>query len=250
MLYERHNFLNKNIPYLVSRDIVEYDIQSAGLNLMKYFHLIDDATITHLESLDKKHRVVEIGLLQRKNKELVKLLNEKFVEIRRMFFDANHIKDDEVLAIKKDAIITLRRCTECQFGNVIFVEKNVYTSYFNMNGCEFYVGEDVLDVKGISDDKLRHHKQYMLDFLYSIFKMMETTSTKRVAKNIKDFADYYKSRALDIGYYRELNQESMFRTNEIWNDKPLYIEDPGDVNLLNIGYNYIRYVIPLINLNI
>ena len=66
MLYEKHNYLNKDIEYLISREIIEYDIKSAGFNLIKQYKLLDDAKILHLESLSKKQRQITIGLYQKK----------------------------------------------------------------------------------------------------------------------------------------------------------------------------------------
>ena len=38
-LYERTLYLNKEIDYLFNCEIREYDLKSAGLNLIKYFKL-------------------------------------------------------------------------------------------------------------------------------------------------------------------------------------------------------------------
>lgn len=248
MLYERHNFLNKNISYLTSREIIEYDIQSAGFNLIKKYGLLEESKIRYLESLEKKQRQIQIGLYQREDKNLIKLLNEKFVEIRKMFFEANDLSDDDVLSIKKDAIITLRRCSNTDFDNVHFIEKNYYTSYYYINSLEIYVGSSTLDIKGISDNKLEKHKDYMIDFLFSIFKMMETTQRDIIIKNVKRFAEYYKNKELDVGYYRELNSDSLFKLKETLFNKPIGIEDVGDVDMIDTSYNYLHYIIPIINL--
>jgi hypothetical protein len=171
MLYERHNFLNKNIEYLVSNEIIEYDIKSAGFNLIKKYKLLDESKVNYLESLGKKQRQVQIGLYQRNDVELKKNLNDKFIEIRKWFFEQNNIEDDDVLSIKKDAIVTLRRCLVTEFDNIQFIEKNVYTSYYYLNELEFYYNKDVIHVKGISDDLLELHGEYMLDFLHNFFLM-------------------------------------------------------------------------------
>lgn len=247
-LYEKHNYLNKDIEYLISREIIEYDIKSAGFNLIKHYKLLDDSKISHLESLSKKQRQITIGLYQKNNKKFAEELNSKFVEARKTFFTANDLIDDDVLSIKKDAIITLRRCYNTEFDNIQFDEKNIYTSYFYMNKFEFYLGDTKLDVKGISDDKLLLHQDYMIDFLQKILKMLEVSSTKQTIVNLKEFAYYYKNKLLHHGYYRELNRDSLYRLNNHFNSEYIGTEDFTSIEDIDISYNYMKYVVPLINI--
>ena len=172
-LYKKHLYLNKDIENIVSKEIIEYDIKSAGFNLIKRFKLLSDSQINYLESLNRESRHRAIGLIERDDKSLSEKLNKCFEKVRKEFFEANDIDEDEILSIKKDAIFCLKRCHNLQFDNVEFVEKNVYTSYYYLAKNEFYVGNNTLDVKGISDDKLTLHRDYMVDFLFNIFKMFE-----------------------------------------------------------------------------
>lgn len=247
-LYSRHNYLNKNIEYIISQEIIEYDIQSAGFNIIKFYKLLSDDKIEHLESLDKKQRQRTIGLYQKDNENFANQLNNKFVEIRKLFFESNQLDSKDVLSIKKDAIITLRRCSNTSFDNISFIEKNIYTSYFYMNNFEFYLGNDVLDVKGISDTKLALHRDYMLDFLQKIFKMLEISSRKQTIVNLKEFSEYYKGMKLDPGYYRELNRDSLYRLNKMINGDFFALDEYMELDDINISYNYIKYIVPLINL--
>jgi len=248
MLWEKHNYLNKSVPYIVSQEIIEYDIKSAGFNLIKKFKLLSESKIKHLESLDKKKRQIMIGLYEKNDKDLKKSLNNAFVEARRIFFESNNLVDEDILSIKKDAIITTRRCDKLVFDNIEFVEKHIYTSYYYINKFEFYLSTDSIDVKGINDDKLKLHKDYMLDFLFKIFKMMETTSRDIVIKNIKEFSYYYKTRQLEIGYYRELNKDSLFKLNISLMKTMVGVIDTDDITDIDINYNFIHYIIPIINL--
>lgn len=245
-LYQRHNYLNKDIEFLVSNEIIEYDMQSAGFNLIKKFKLLDDYKIRYLESLDKKPRQIQIGLYQRQDKELKKKLNEKFIEARKWFFDNNNLTDSDILSIKKDAIVTTKRCFETEFDNIRFVEKNEYTSYYYLNRYEFYYNKDTLDVKGISDELLELHRDYMLDFLFNFFKMNEISKKKKVIELIKDFSYYYKRRDLNIEYYRELNVQSVFKINERLFGEKLGLRSIGDKDAVDISYNYMHYIVPLI----
>lgn len=247
-LYEHHNYLNKNVEYLISNEIIEYDMRSAGFNIIKKFKLLDDKRISHLESLPKQRRQITIGMYQQNNKDFAKALNEKFVEMRRLFFEANSLDDDDVLSIKKDAIITTKRCYNTIFDNVEFAEKHMYTSYYYISKFEIYVGPEKIDMKGISDEKLKLHEDYMLDFLFRFLKLVETGSRKQIVGNLVQFADFYKRRELEVGYYRELNSDSLYKFNKNFIGDLIGFQNVNSVDNIDISFNYMKFIVPLIKL--
>lgn len=247
-LYNKHNYLNKNINYIISNEIIEYDIKSAGFNIMKYFNLLDKDKIKKLEFLDKKQRQIQIGLYKKYDKSLSNKENERFKDIRKWFFEVNNLSDDDIISIKKDAIITTKRCLNTQLDNIEFVEKNIYTSYYYIDKKEFYYNKNTVDVKGINDEKLIQHREYMLDFLYTLFKMNEISKRNKIIDYIKEFSHYYKRKKLNVNYYRELNEESLFRLNSELYKNIIGSNSINDVSLLDISYNYLHFVIPLMRI--
>lgn len=247
-LYEKTNYLNKDIEYLISNEIIEYDMKSAGFNIIKKFKLLDDKRIAHLESLPNKRRHITIGLYQQNNKDFAKELSDKFVEMRRLFFEANELEDDDILSIKKDAIITTKRCYNTIFDNVEFVEKHMYTSYYYLSKFELYVGPTGIDMKGISDEKLKYHEDYMLDFLFRFFKLVETGSRKQIVSNLVQFANYYKKKELEIGYYRELNKDSLFKLEKNFIGDLIGVHHVDTIDNIDISFNYMKFIVPLIKL--
>lgn len=251
-LYEKTMFLDTSIDFLVNTEIVEYDIKSAGFNILKKYKLVSNDKIEFLEGLNKKDRQYQIGLYQRNDKTLAKKLNQGFTECRKDFFEANKIKDSEVLSIKKDAIFMTRRCNKTEFGNINFIEKNCYTSYYHLAGNELYFNVNQLDIKGIDDELLVKHKDYMISFLSNLFNSIETSSREYTIKGLKSFSDYYKNKALELGYYRELNRQSLYRMKR---DKDYHLfgdtvglTDVGSLKNIDISYNYINYIVPLISI--
>lgn len=245
-LYTKDTYLNKSIEYLCNEEIYEYDISSAGYNISMYYNLLPQEMVDKLANMEDKHkRHVAIGIYQRGNKEYRDNLKQKFVETRKMFFEANELRDEDILSIKKDAIFTFKPCNITQFENINFSLKNFYTSYYYLSKYEFYYSKDTLDIKGISDVHLLRHKDYMLDFLHELFKSMElSTKIKRSIKYLMEFRDYYVNKDLDVGYYRELNDKSLFLTMDSDGE---YIYTPEAVNKSNIipAFNYINYIMPL-----
>lgn len=251
-LYERHNYTNKSIDYLVGDEIIEYDIKSAGMNLCKQFGLLSEDKINLLESLSKKPRNIQLGLYQKADKTLVKRLNEKFVEARRLFFEANCIQDADVLSIKKDALFITKRCKHLTFGNIVFTPKNVYTSYCLLNGMEIYTNRKYCHLKGIDDKSLEPHREYMLDFFKNFFTLLETSTEQKTISYLKEFMFLYKTRELHVGYYRQLNRYSGYLIDDLQlHDSFSTVVDQvkqSDAERLNISYNYIKYLIPLISI--
>jgi hypothetical protein len=170
------------------------------------------------------------------------------VEVRKWFFENNDIKDEDILSIKKDAIMTTKRCFVTEFDNIIFAEKNIYTSYYYLNNYEFYYNRDKIDVKGIGDDLLELHQEYMLDFLFNFFRMNEISKRKSVIDLLKDFAYNYKKKELDVDYYRELNSQSLFKIHERLFGEKIGLKYTKEKDSLDISYNYMNYVVPLISI--
>ena len=62
-----------------------------------------------------------------------------------------------ILSIKNDAVFIInKKLINIEFGLIKFVEKNIYTSFYKINGIEYYyyysnfTKEEYLDIKGIS----------------------------------------------------------------------------------------------------
>ena len=249
-LFNRIYYLNKNIEYLFGDEIVEYDIKSAGFNIIKKYNLLSSCRIEYLETLPKESRNKQIGLYKREDKKLDRDMKEHIKEMRKLFIQSNDIGDNEILSIKNDAIYLINRVPEhVKFDNILFVRKNVYSSYLYLNKFEIYMNKDIVHLKGINDIELINHKDYMLDFMKEFSKLMEnSTSQSQQIRYIKEFANAYRNKELDNGYYRELNQESLFRPKEnisFMQSLIGYTEYGGDLDKIDISYNYMRYIIPM-----
>lgn len=204
-------WLNPNIEYLFNDEIIEYDIQDAGFSLIKQYHLLPDEKIRELTLMGKgKERHIAVGILQRNDKEFTKNLMDKFAEIRRIFISMNDLKDDDIISIKKDAIFTTKICNKTKFDNIVFAEKNHYTSYIrfpNVNNIELYYSTKGIDVKGMNDHAVNRHRLYMMEFIRKYINMVEGKNP-RVKRYIMDFIMQYKALELDEAYYLEFNSVS------------------------------------------
>lgn len=249
-LHEKHNYLNKETPYLINTMIREYDMKSGGYSILKWNGVFTDSEEDYLDNCPKYERNVYIGNKIRKEKGLSELLMEGFIEARRQFFDANMIEDSHVLSIKKDAIFLINYPVEhTKLDAFTFELKNTYSSYYLLNGKEFYYRGKTqeIDVKGINDESLEDHKEFFLGDLAKIFTLAEKGNTEYLIKYLKRYRDNYLNKRLPLATYRELNMENAFRTTYDMQMGTAYLESINEGSVLNIGYNYVRYLIPLIS---
>lgn len=246
-LWERDTYTNHDIGMIINGEIIEYDIKSAGLNLAREFGYIDGAILDKLEKMDKRLRNIRLGLLKQKNKQIGKEENTALAKARKLFIVTNKLSVEDIIAIKKDAIFVSRRCNERKFGNIEFVPKNKYTSYMEINKLEFYYNSTQLDIKGIGDVVYKQHENYMIDFFKTYFSLMELDNKTKLIDYITNFVFRYKSRLLDLKYYREFNVQSTYRLNIIVENNIYGIDniDGSSFEAVDISYNYFKYLVPL-----
>ena len=246
MLYERDTYIAP-INNIVSRDIREWDISKANISILLYLGVIDRSTYDRLYSADKRYRQIQVGLMQQDPK-IANSLSKGFQMARKLFFESNRINDYEVLSIKKDAIYLIDKIPsttvfENERGKIEFVCKNEYTSYYRLGKIEYYFmynsNGERMDVKGISDNVLELHKPYMLDFLSYIFTMMQRNMVLDAIQVLRDFMNEYLYLKLDTGFYRELNNYSMFKTKYQIDSQNTYTEGVYMVDdKIDISYNF------------
>ena len=64
-LYKRDLYVTKQYDYIRNVNVVEYDIRSAGLNVLRHYGKISQYDYDRLSKMEKIVRNVKIGLLER-----------------------------------------------------------------------------------------------------------------------------------------------------------------------------------------
>lgn len=222
MLYDNINY-SLDISYLNNVFIREYDISKANINVLYSKGIIDEKVYNDLYNAERMVRQRYVGMLQ-KDKTIMETLKKGIIEAKKCLFEANDIKDYEVLSIKNDAVFIInRKLITTKFGLINFLNKNTYTSFYKFNNLELYYyynnidKSECLDIKGISDAKLVLHDQYMMQFLKDLFYTVQMNGVEVAMRLLKDFYNSYINLNLDIGYYRKFNNDSdyhyKFNTN-------------------------------------
>ena len=253
-IYERDLYTIPDTDFLISKNIFEYDIKSAGYNLIKYFNLLPTSKIDYLDNLSRTDRHIQIGIFERNDRDFAKKLTKSFTDIRKIFFKENNLNEDNVVSIKKDAIFVIgKECEKTKFGNIEFVKKNKYTSFHRFDNIEMYYrnSKNSLDIKGIRDELLYQHEDYFISFLKRAFRLIEFNDQKTFISFMKRFIMSYRLRHLEIEYYRELSPDSLYVVDEDVIGESKYFKigidniDNSMIYDVDISYNYKKYILPI-----
>lgn len=236
---------------VLNSTIVEYDIRSANTSILEFYGMLPKKTLDILNKYPKDKREVTVGLMLQKDKELSKELEKKFTEVMMRFINDNMFDIDyDVLCIKKDAAFIINKTpTITTYGPIEFRPKGRYHTFFNMSPFEFYINDEEVVVKGLQ--KQAHlHTNGILSLIKDIANLCKSTaySKAEVYKYLSDLAESYKKKELDFEYYREFNSSSKFKV--IIDDHVYMFSDISEEDIpdLDISYNYINIILPLIRL--
>lgn len=235
-IWERDTYKTP-IRSVFNRSIIEYDMKSANTSLAREFDLLPEDKIRQIEAMDKQKRVITIGCLKRDDTSYNEREKVAFAAARKLFFDQNDISENDIVAIKKDAIFTMKYVEHEKVGKYInFRKKHEYTSFLNLKPLEVYYNKEGLCIKGMDDEMYKSfHSEYFGSLISDIIRRMENGDKASTLKYLRTIFDMYKWRKLEKFYYREFNNMSMYR----YLDGELSGEDyRDDILQLDIGYNF------------
>lgn len=250
-LYKKVNYRAKT-PRVINK-IYEYDIRAANLTMLELSGTINSTVADRLRALPKKDREVAIGKMIAKDKSIGKTIAKGIINAKHRLFRANKIQTDEVLSIKNDAVfISGRRLAVTTVAGVEFVLKHQYAMYQFLDGLELYYDrrKHSITIKGIRDEIVEHpdHQNGILQFLQTVFDYLLFDRMSDLREYLIDFAEKYKRKELPVQYYRELNLVNSYRTVIELSGFEYNLEEISDQDLwmINPVYNYMRFVLPII----
>lgn len=250
VIWYKSNYLNKEVPALINTRIYEYDMVSGGFSILKRLRYFTTNEIKALEAMPKYERNVHIGLLLRNNSEMNNELIQGFKDCMEDFILDNDIPDEDILSIKKDAIFIRKPARVLEFeGGINFSLKNTYTSYYYLNQREFYFkSPDTLHVKGFSKEVSEYQEDFFFKELKNMFRLAEMNNKTSVIRYLKRFRSSYLNKELSKEFYWEMSRNPGFRYGKNAGDTSYILQSIDDVEDIEIGYNYTRYIVPLINI--
>lgn len=239
---------------LISGRIVEYDIKAANISCLKQTGYISEEDYNYLSSLPKKEREIEIGLRIKQDPKVYTNIQKGIKWAKEQLIVSNNIQEDQIVRVANDAIYinTLADLPILKFGEYIqFVPKSISTIYINLNKTivllNFHQNGNIsVDVKGISDNYIPLHENYIINAIVTCIVYIERSSVQEAIYYLSELCQQYVSYQLPIGYYREFNSFSCYRIKNIFGQyNPFNGDTFGADNLneadkysLDINYNY------------
>lgn len=249
-LWQKTNYTS-NIKYIKDTIITEYDIKSAGMNILYDSGFLNKEQYKNLKNTEKYERNVIIGKMLRENKEMNLKLNEGFKIARKVFMEINNLEDNDILSIKKDAIFVIgKKCNNLRVSDhVYFTENSEYDNYINIIDKEHYINlyENKIDVKGYHKETYDNHKDYLFKFLMECLWEDKKSDKKDLFKKLLIFKNNLINYNLPIKYYKDIIENKYVidldsLEFEITDD----LED--DLKAEDLSYdNQLRFLIDLIS---
>lgn len=227
----------------VINDIYEYDIAKANISILLNRGIISLEEYKYYSELDRKSRQVKIGLLQKDNPDLIKILNDGFEQARKELCISNQLIDDEIISIRKDSLFVTRLLNITNFNNIHFLLKHHYALMVKIDELEIYFGDfnnDYnIDIKGINDDKIPLHYNGYLTMLCEVLFLLQSKQFEQAIQYINKFMYNYSNLNLPLDFYREFNSKSMYRLKSFDNSTCYYVDFLNNSNdLINIDTSY------------
>ena len=203
---------NDNIQFIFHSNIVEYDMSQASVSICERFKLLDDSTIQRLKLMSKHQRTVEMGLMQRDNKEFSEQLLKGIRDIRRKFIQVNELTEEDIITIHSDAIFfIMKKDIIDEIEGVKFKRKNTWTSFIRYDKMEmFYDGNGIITYKGVPRELLDTHTLGLNKYMIKIFTMIENYDSS-VLKFLSKFQKNYLQDKLPDFYYISFGKRGEYK---------------------------------------
>lgn len=255
-IIHKSNYRNKDILKLVNTDIYEYDMKDAGFNVIKRFELLPPLIIKGLEGLDKAERNITIGKMRGEDKIFSASLKKFLRETIANFIILNKIREQDILAIRNDAVTFISKAPIAldTINGLYFRKDGFFQVFLNLSGIEFYYNafDDFLCTKGLSDECIESQNEYWLSFIKSIMKMLYNNApVANIIRCVNMHRRAYIAKALPLRFYKALQMNSYKILIPSQSGVEVRLKpDPEGCLLesMDIGENYSKVIIPLINL--
>lgn len=219
--------------FLIDGLIREFDITKANISVLRDANVLSESQYRYFLQCPKLEREIAIGKMEGNNPEISKIKKEGITQARKAFMTLNGIQDSEVLEIRNDSISIIgnRPINVLQVSDrVFFREDGRYTSYYHLGTIDYYYYANIIEniehlaIKGMSDEAIQLHQNFMLDLLNELFYRAQFEGVKSAIPILNSFYKSYIAKELPVGYYRELTAQSMYKLNNASMISSIYID--------------------------
>ena len=203
-----------DVDILTGHSIVEVDMASAGLSVIRQDGLLPGALLAKLEAMPKGESAVAIGKLSRTEEH--RGLSDRITQGIRLRLEAmlaaNGAGPEHILSVKRDAVFLVDlvpRVLALKNGTR-FRLKGRYSAFARLGAVEVYAAPrtGVVDLKGIPAEKRELHRPFTTRLVLDFLDMVASGKAVEAADTLRQFREDYLRRRLPLGFYREFNAAS------------------------------------------
>ena len=249
MVLTKLMYKNPNIDTIVGRQIEEYDIVDAGATGLRE---IKGETYYQEELMTRKKedRKIFIGLEQRKDRDLAKLLNAKMLEYLNEFIRLNDIKLSSIIHTTRDSIYLYKKIPKVtKFKHVKFVNKDgIFTSMYTAGRLVIFYDSmrNKLIGKGLSN-AIIEESSFLNDYLKHFLRRAEhsqKTGLTNLNKLLFDMRQEY-IHSSNMGIYKSLFNENKYLIDMGYEE--VFIDGGNDLPGIEVSkdLNYKNIVMPI-----
>lgn len=239
-LTKKTNYLNKNLKYVKKSLITEYDMKSAGLNILTDKGIFSSKQRKEFLNIPKEERNILIGKFLMKNKKVINVLEDGFAEMRYKFIIDNHIDPDDILSIKKDAFFIINKYSiDENITELVKIRpKNTFSTYINILNREHYYNADTnkLIVKGYSKDIIGILEKSTFKILKDVLSYDNLNNKDQIFIDLVTFKDNLITYNLSKEYYYDFIEHGYVVKNYN-NTKSYIIENVEEEERKYISYD-------------
>lgn len=209
------------VPFVFGRSIFEYDIKQANIHALLAAGKISMDEFRFLSLAPKQLREVEIGNKIKNNPEMYQDIQNVICQAKYEFMSQNGIQVPQVLRIANDSLYiqtpinNYDPIVKINDVPIEFVMKNHFMNYMQLtNQILLFCNTDGnywnIDIKGIKNSKHYLHQ----DFISALCDIIDARNNGGKEIAITEFNKIYNAYitySLPVGYYRELNSDSLFK---------------------------------------
>lgn len=218
LLYNKSNYL---IPIDIYKGFIyEYDLSKANISALLYTNTISQEEYNRIYNMDKSFREYTIGMMIKNNQDIYEKIKYGISVARKQFIIDNRLNINEIISIKNDAVFTTRKCEYTNFYNIFnFNLKNTYALFLKLENLEIYYNYyinkdneiiDIIDVKGISDEKLLLHRDGIINIINETCYDILNSTPEETLRSLSDKFRMYIQREYKSNYYRSFDSSSDF----------------------------------------
>ena len=220
-----------DVPLIINANIIEYDISKANITMLYSYGMISKEEYEWFLRMDKMTREISIGRrmldddnkLSEEGKKINACIKEGIAKAKSMLLEANNVPLESIIRIANDAVyingglLPIRDFDINNNGVIVhFKSDKVYNMMLNLRNITIFIMDNPMtdtidvDVKGINDRLLPKHEPF-LEFICNTITDMQRSSKESALYSFNDFYNQYVNLNLPIEYYREFNQDSMYK---------------------------------------